>query len=117
MTEVRRCAVCDGPMRRDAAEWVWRCLGCGFLASDLWDEGRWQRKESALNETHRIEAIKALRKINARATLELLAKLRTLEKAELCDVGCGYGWFLETARDYGVSGTGIEPEERIAAEA
>ena len=117
MTDSGRCAVCESGMNPGPAEWMRRCPACGFFASDLWDEKRWERKSSALDEAHRFPAIRELRRNNARLVLDRLKSIRELDGASLCDIGCGYGWFLEVAAEYRVAVTGIEPEERIARKA
>ena len=114
---VRACHVCGEPMISSVTEWAWRCSNCGFLSSDLWDSAKWERKASALDESHRLPGIRALRLENAEIILDRIARFMPLEGASICDIGCGYGWFVEAARERGANALGIEPEERIAATA
>jgi len=95
-------------------EWLFRCQACGFQSSTLWDRERWEKKSSELDESRRIPAIQSLRRQNAHSILQRLTQLRALRGLTLLDIGCGYGWFLEVASEYGIQAEGIEPEENIA---
>jgi 2-polyprenyl-3-methyl-5-hydroxy-6-metoxy-1,4-benzoquinol methylase len=66
---------------------------------------------SSLNEKEREKALKQLRKENFQQIAKSINRL--LPNAKGLEVGCGYGWFLETCKEYGIQCDGIEPEPRF----
>jgi SAM-dependent methyltransferase len=73
-------------------------------------------EESApVDESARIPALRELRRRNAAVILSRLAKVRQgpLQGLRLCDIGSGYGWFLEEAARLGCACLGIEPDPRV----
>jgi len=111
------CICCGSSMTARLVPWLKHCGQCDFWSSTLWDEERWSKKLSALDESARKKAIENLRRENARTILARVSEFRKLVGADLVDVGCGYGWFLDEAKRMGLRVVGIEPEQRIAAEA
>ncbi len=66
---------------------------------------------SGLNEEVREKALKKLRKENFEKIAASINRLAPNSKG--LEVGCGYGWFLETCSKYGIHCEGIEPETRF----
>lgn len=66
---------------------------------------------SGLNEEEREKALKQLRKENFRQIATTINRL--FPNAKGLEVGCGYGWFLETCQKHGIQCNGIEPETRF----
>jgi 2-polyprenyl-3-methyl-5-hydroxy-6-metoxy-1,4-benzoquinol methylase len=103
------CIVCGHPRRVRVAEWSARCDECGTWASNLPVEG------SELDTDTRVAGYEGLRRDNFRIVLDRLSRLRTLESANVLDVGSAYGWFLQEATNVGAVALGIEPDDRVAA--
>ena len=93
---------------------VFQCPSCSLWLSSLAEPDGRLRKETTLSEHNRHDALKSLREVNNRRILMVLAGLTSSATPSVCEVGCGYGWFLETARSFGMNVIGIEPEEAVA---
>lgn len=106
------CVVCGSPMRERIAPWTARCDGCGAWRSALEHEINGQLAER-IDIAARTAGLEGLRRRNARNVLALLGAGR-VAGARVLDVGCGYGWFLEEARDAGAEPEGVEPDEAVA---
>lgn len=100
-------------MRPHRTDWLYRCPGCGFLASTLTPSIS-AAIPSALDEQHRAAALGTLRQSNFQRILDTIAPLMP-ESRRLLDVGCAHGWFLEAAQLRGYTVTGIEPDSEIGA--
>jgi SAM-dependent methyltransferase len=93
-------------MVRDVAPDTFHCAGCGFFASQL---------PVSINGVERIDedvrerALKPIRLANFRQLLGECADLLP-QGAQLLDVGCAHGWFIEAATAHGLSCVGIEPD-------
>ena len=114
MMEPHNCPLCKTQSRKSEADWAWQCKNCKFEFSDLWNEEIWARKTSELDETSRFDAIRSLRRFNARKIFAELGKYKDLNGKTVLDIGCGYGWFLDESAAFNVSAIGIEPEQKIA---
>jgi hypothetical protein len=90
-------------------EWSLYCASCGSWASTL------PLGDHEVESDTRIAGFERLRRENFRVILERLARFRTIQAAELLDVGSAYGWFLDEAERLGATASGIEPDERVAA--
>src|SRR5690606_12238567 len=66
---------------------------------------------SSLNENEREKALRQLRKDNFKRILNAI-QLPDTNSIGL-EVGCGYGWFLESCKEKGINCDGIEPEIRF----
>lgn len=66
---------------------------------------------SSLNETEREKALKGVRKANFNRIITSVKRLKS--NASGIEIGCGYGWFLETCKENGIQCEGIEPETRF----
>jgi SAM-dependent methyltransferase len=109
------CVVCGCAMRARLAADVWRCPQCNYWCSTFTAAG--SRPPIALDEVRRQAALAAVRSRNAREIFRVLGAYGPLRGARLCDVGCGYGWFLETAQSLGMDALGIEPDAAVAQQA
>jgi hypothetical protein len=103
------CTVCGHPLRARVIEWSLYCSSCGSWESTL------PLGHGEVDSDTRIAGFERLRRENFRVVLERLASFRTMQAAELLDVGSAYGWFLEEAQGVGAIASGIEPDERVAA--
>ncbi len=112
------CAVCGGSPRPYRHDWLFRCAGCGVLSSDLPVAIPDRPSDGALDETARAAGLDALRRRN---NALILARLADLPRAEtgrrLLDVGCGPGFLLDQAADFGFSAQGVEPDANTLAAA
>jgi SAM-dependent methyltransferase len=118
----RNCIVCGQEMLPHLDAAIMRCPAClhyssnfgansdGFLAS----LPAAADSLSTLDESQRQLALRELRIRQARATLAIVAAHIYKRSPRLCDIGCGYGWFMEVAREFGFEVSGIEPDERVA---
>lgn len=109
------CPTCDAVMLSLRHDWLWRCTGCGFLASTLDAYSVERDVDSVIDESRRVQALKSLRQRNCSL---LLAMLRATEgglSGRLLDVGCAHGWFLAAAAQAGFSTAGIEPDATMHA--
>src|SRR6202012_3639703 len=90
-----------------------RCVHCKYQCSTFVNDealgDELVRSATRLNEAHRRQALESLRRRNAETIVGVLARLRCLAGARLCDIGCGYGWFLSEAERHGITAQGIEP--------
>lgn len=66
---------------------------------------------SGLNETEREKALKGVRKANFARIVSSIKQLKP--NASGIEIGCGYGWFLETCKENEIKCEGIEPETRF----
>ena len=66
---------------------------------------------SGLDEQERKKALEKLRRENFRLIADAIRRLNP--GAAGMEVGCGYGWFLETCKEYNLQCAGIEPETRF----
>lgn len=108
------CPACGGPLERRLESWLQHCPACGLWRSLLGSEDRLQTS-AALDEQRRMAGLAPLRDENYRRLLAALRRLAPLAGKRLLDVGCAYGWFLEAAREAGMTPCGLEPDPGIAA--
>jgi SAM-dependent methyltransferase len=106
------CVVCGAPVIAYLEADLFRCASCGYVGSTLAPGAT--AEGARLDEALRRRALEGLRRANARAILDVLALHRPLAGTRLCDVGCGYGWFLDEARRRGAQALGIEPDRPVA---
>lgn len=92
---IRRCAACGLRMSRIAA-------GAGTNYADV-DDDAYQRSIGAVRRAQGAEIVAFARAHGA--------------SGEWLDVGCGYGYVLEAARENGFAVRGIEPDAKAAAAA
>ncbi len=97
-------------MKPGRKDWVFRCSGCGFLASTL-APGIGQ--DAALDETHRERALENLRRRNFEAVLDRIERFRGAGRGRVLDVGCAHGWFQDAAARRGYQAIGVEPDAEI----
>jgi SAM-dependent methyltransferase len=107
------CVVCGQKMVAGLEPDLWRCPDCQYQCSTFVDSVT--NSAARLNETHRRQGLEALRRRNAQTILDVLAHVRSLPGARLCDIGCAYGWFLDEAERAGIVALGIEPDAPVAA--
>ncbi len=123
--ETGPCPVCHSEMVSTSAKEIFRCATCGHLSSHFLSGNSSQPNRHALDPSNRLdegERYEALKRLRLRYAMIILHRLAQLRRGihvgeasgRLCDVGCGHGWFLESARQFGWSVTGIEPDEAIA---
>lgn len=101
-------------MTEKLAPWLLYCHDCGLWTSRLGNDNNQLKQSTAIIEENRHLGLKNLRMQNFQKVLDALEHYSTLDGAILCDVGCSYGWFLETAAMRGMKVVGIEPEESVA---
>lgn len=108
-----RCLVCGSATRAAVDRDVRWCARCGYWGVST-APGAGETSGTSLDEQRRAAGLAATRRVGARNALRLLARHRRLVGARLCDVGCGYGWFLEAAAAEGMTVLGIEPDDIVA---
>ena len=111
MTELK-CPICDNTgftKKYQLRHIVYQCNHCKLeLCRDaIFDKSF----TSSLDEKEREKALKALRKENFEQIVAHIEKLNP--KAKGLEIGCGYGWFLETCKEHSIQCDGIEPETRF----
>lgn len=109
------CAVCGGkpdPYRHD---WLFRCPDCGVLSSDLPVAIPDLPSDGPLDEGARAAGLDALRRRNNALILQSLADPAAKKGLRLLDVGCGPGFLLDQAADFGFAAEGIEPDANVLA--
>ena len=99
---------CEGEFR------VLECQGCGFVfVVPLPDEGYLKAHYQhylPVNEAKALQWRTLMQEISQRSLAAIAKKSQCLPKdANLLDVGCGYGFFLEMARERGWAVHGVEP--------
>ncbi len=109
------CMICGREMRADLEPDLWLCPECNYRCSAFVDSPG--SAAAALDETNRQHALGAIRRRNAQTILRVLGDFTSLTGARLCDIGCGYGWFLAEAERLGVQALGIEPDAAVAEQA
>lgn len=110
------CPVCGGRFQVARRAWLSRCVGCGFRISTLRpDIEDLAAKSAALDETARARGLAELRRANFATILDRAVSLGLPRGAEILDVGCAHGWFLEAASARGFRVEGIEPDPEMAA--
>jgi SAM-dependent methyltransferase len=66
-------------------------------------------------EQRRSQGLKRLRQRSYEEILDALERIMPLPGVRLLDVGCAYGWFLESALLRNMVPLGIEPDEEVAS--
>ena len=111
---ILECVNCNSELKRYLQAWLYRCEKCGLYKSLLHDE-----KYNGLNPIGWTESatdfLGELRKENAERILNELSKHLQLDNKRLLDIGCAAGWFLQTAEQYKMVATGLEPEKDVAS--
>jgi SAM-dependent methyltransferase len=109
-----RCVVCGAVARQRIATWTMRCSECGTWRSVL-EPAINASTENLLDEDVRAVGLEQLRRANFRTIAARLEALRPLNGAEVLDVGCAHGWFLDTVTAHGAKAVGVEPDAAMAA--
>ena len=110
------CPICGGRPRRYRRDWLFRCPDCGVLSSNLAVAIPDRPSEGALNEAARATGLDALRRRNNALILKRLAGLPAGKAgASLLDVGCGPGFLLDQAPEFGFRAEGVEPDANTLA--
>lgn len=107
------CLICSGPMMPEPVPDTFRCPSCGLFASTLPVR---VNESTTIDEASREKALKPLRTKNFDRIFRELSGILASD-AEVLDVGCGHGWFLEAAVNFGYNATGMEPDTEIARHA
>ncbi|MGE5437092.1 MAG: class I SAM-dependent methyltransferase [Syntrophothermus sp.] len=106
------CPVCDNTSfkkKYTLRHIVYQCNHCDLqLCSDAVFDSSFH---SSLNETEREKALKDLRKENFKKIVTSIQQLNSNAKG--LEIGCGYGWFLETCKENAIQCEGVEPETRF----
>ena len=101
------CPVCQSALSIGYRAWHWLCESCGY------EKANGQpiinlHSAHQINEDIREKGLRALRVSNFKKLLISIKSLKP-DGGRLLDVGCGHGWFLETANnDFTV--LGVEPD-------
>lgn len=89
---------------------VYQCDDCGFQFCP--DASFDKSFKSDLNEETREKALKQVRKDNFQKIIASI-KINGANNPHGLEVGCGYGWFLESCKENSLTCEGIEPETRF----
>lgn len=107
-----KCPICDSvrfTKKYELRHIVYQCNQCNLqLCNDASFDASFI---SSLNEKEREKALKGLRKENFRQILASIIRLNPNAKG--LEIGCGYGWFLETCKEHTIRCDGVEPETRF----
>ena len=112
LQEKRSCPICQSPLQPRVASWSYHCRNCGVWISDFVPEG--SSGDDPILEDKRETGLKSLRQRNFQTILNTLSQYLPLRGKTICDVGCGYGWFLEIAKQRGMNAIGVEPDREVA---
>ncbi|MBM1173046.1 class I SAM-dependent methyltransferase [Microvirga arabica] len=108
-----KCDICSAMVSPDVLPETYRCPSCGFFKSTLPVQ---INEIERIDETAREHALKPIRTANFRQILDECGSLFPSD-AEILDVGCAHGWFLEAAKGRGYKAIGIEPDKEMAGRA
>jgi SAM-dependent methyltransferase len=108
------CPICGTKLTKSRECWHYHCRKCDYEFSELRPAISEFGHGELIDERLRHAALDEVRVSNAKVILGSLKNIRSADSGTLLDVGCAYGWFLESARDSGFVVQGIEPEEAIA---
>ena len=107
-----KCPICDSnrfTKKYELRHIVYQCNQCNLqLCNDASFDASFH---SSLNETEREKALKDLRKENFKQIVTSIQQLNSNAKG--IEIGCGYGWFLETCKEHNIQCDGVEPETRF----
>lgn len=112
-----KCPICGARGLATNPAWRHRCTICEFEYSTFQPHIEDAATVSMIDESRRRFSLENLRKSNASRTLDALERIRALKGCTLLDIGCSYGWFLDSAQARGISSKGIEPEAGVAQQA
>lgn len=109
-----KCIVCEGPLQSSKLEGLVECKSCGFISTDLelteeqikklYSSGYYNGEEYAdYIEDKQLLQNNFLRRLN-----KLKKYLNNTEEKKLFEIGCAYGFFLEVAKRYFDSVSGID---------
>lgn len=107
-----KCPVCDNiqfTKKYTLRHIVYQCNNCDLQLCT--EAGFDSSFHSSLNETEREQALKDLRQENFEQIVTSIQRINP--KAKGLEIGCGYGWFLETCKAHGIQCDGVEPETRF----
>lgn len=105
------CPICESELFAGHRPWHFQCRNCDYEKADLHPKINVYSEHRFIDEDARQTALKDLR---VRNFTKLLTDIKSLKPngGRLLDVGCAYGWFLETAQnDFAV--LGLEPDEEV----
>lgn len=111
-----RCPVCDGPFTRYRHDWLFRCSGCGLLASNLEPRIPARAAPTVLDEERRTLGLADIRAQNDKTVLNRIQNILQGKARRLLDVGSGLGFFLKEANARGFQVNGIEPDANVVDE-
>jgi SAM-dependent methyltransferase len=111
------CPVCGQNLKSNRHEWLFRCPGCGLLASTLQPNIPSERSVTAINEALRLSGLSATRRRSNNVILDLLDQFLPPTRRRLLDVGCGHGLFIESALKRNFQAEGIEPDGNVVDKA
>src|SRR5690349_8303900 len=117
VAEVLCCPVCGRAMAGGRRAWLLLCRACGFRRSTLVPAIGDDRVAGAIDEDLRAAALERLRRDNFERLLDRLCRRIEPRGANLLDIGCAHGWFLEAAARRGFAVAGLEPDPGVAARA
>lgn len=105
------CPVCNSKMSSGLCSWHMRCSQCSYEKAYLTPSINVKAVHESINECAREVGLKSLRQANFQTLLSLIKKFKPLG-GRLLEVGCAYGWFLETVRN-DFDAIGLEPDEHV----
>lgn len=105
------CPICRHSFKPGLESWHRICTHCGYEAADLAPAINDQSAHRTIDEESREAGLRSLRTANFRRLLAEMSRYAS-EGAELLEVGCAHGWFLDEARAR-FKVTGIEPDRAI----
>lgn len=105
------CPVCQSELSAGYRSWHLRCKNCNYEKANLQPAINLHSAHQLIDEGAREAGLRELRVSNFK---KLLTSIKSIKPngGRLLDVGCAYGWFLETARnDFEV--LGLEPDKNV----
>jgi SAM-dependent methyltransferase len=97
--------------------WLFKCAGCGLLASSLEPDIPHEQTATALDEGARLVGLQASRTRSNQLILERLAQFLPGDARRILDVGCGHGLFIKDALARGFRAEGVEPDANVVGQA
>lgn len=101
------------PTEQHLLPWLYRCPFC-LQRISLLNQARYNGANTVGWNPTTAAAMSGVRVQAARHLLKQLSQPYFPRAGVLLDVGCGPGWFLDAAREFGFDAFGIEPDAAIA---
>jgi 2-polyprenyl-3-methyl-5-hydroxy-6-metoxy-1,4-benzoquinol methylase len=105
------CIFCRTEMQCGLFAWHYNCINCGYECSLFNDSINAPSLQLPVDENAREQGLHTLRLNNFRILADKIkSHVKSPGTAHLIEIGAGHGWFLEIAKKYFKTTTGLEPD-------